>query len=324
MSRNRMHRRAAFTLVELLVVIAVIGILAALLLPAVQAARESARRTECINHLKQVGIALASYESAVNAFPAAGMYLQTPGEALSVHYALLPYIEQDGLRAQMQSAAGQAAAKHQRIAIYLCPSDPNTGPSPSGSTTRYPINYGFNYGSWMVYDWGLRQPGDGAFSVNCAHRASAYVDGLSNTLSAADVKALTPYLRDGLMPNAAGAPRPTPAEIAGLGGALKTNGHLEWNDARAIHTGLTTTFPPNTWVPYDNGGALLDIDFDSNREGNTLSGVTYAAVTARSYHPGIVNALFMDGSVRAIRSEIAAPVWQAFGTRAGGEALRDD
>lgn len=318
------HRRAAFTLIELLVVIAVIGILAALMLPAVQAARESARRAECGNHLKQVGLALANYESAVGAFPAAGMYSLIPGEALSVHYALLPYIEQDGLRELMQSPAGLAAAKHQRIAIYLCPSDPNTEPSASGSSTRYPINYGFNYGSWLVYDWDRRQSGDGAFSVNCAHRASAYLDGLSNTLAAADVKALTPYLRDGLAPNAAGAPRPTPAAIAGFGGTLKTNGHLEWNDARAIHTGLTTTFPPNTRVPYDSGGTVLDIDFDSNREGNTLSGVTYAAVTARSYHPVVVNALLMDGSVRAIRSEIAAPVWLSFGTRAGGEALTEN
>jgi prepilin-type N-terminal cleavage/methylation domain-containing protein/prepilin-type processing-associated H-X9-DG protein len=316
-----MPHRTAFTLIELLVVMAVIGILVALLLPAVQAARETARRAQCANHLKQIGLALANYESAVGAFPAAGMYSLLPGEALSVHYSLLSYIEQDGLRAQMQTTAGQAAAKGQRIAIYLCPSDPNTGPAPSGSSIRYPITYGFNYGTWMVYDWNARQSGDGAFTVNCAQRSSGYLDGLSNTLAAAEVKALTPYLRDGQNPNAAGAPRPTPAGVAALGGTLKNNGHLEWNDARAMQAGLTTTFPPNTWVPYNNAGVVLDIDFDSNREGNLLTGLTYAAVTSRSYHPGVVNASFMDGSVRTIHSEIPGLIWQAFGTRAGGEAL---
>lgn len=319
-----MPRRSAFTLVELLVVIAVIGILVALLLPAVQAARESARRAQCANHLKQVGLALANYQSSVGTFPAAGMYAMVPGETLSVHCTLLPYIEQDAVRTEMLSSAGLAAAKQQRISIYLCPSDPNTGPAPSGSSTRYPICYGFNYGTWMVYDWNNRQSGDGAFSVNCAHRPSAYPDGLSHTLSAADVKALTPYLRDGLNPNTPGAPLPTPDSIAKLGGSFKSNGHLEWNDARAIQAGLTATFPPNTWVPYDNGGIIVDIDFDSNREGNTLSGVTYAAVTARSYHPGVVNALFMDGSVRVARSEIAPLVWRSFATRAGGEALNEN
>ena len=176
----------------------------------------------------------------------------------------------------------------------------------------------------MVYDWDNRQSGNGAFSVNCAHRPSAYPDGLSNTLSAADVKALTPYLRDGLNPNTPGAPLPTPDSIAKLGGNFKSNGHLEWNDARAMQAGLTATFPPNTCVPYDNGGIIVDIDFDSNREGNTLSGVTYAAVTARSYHPGVVNALFLDGSVRVARSEIAPLVWRSFATRAGGEALKEN
>ena len=97
---------------------------------------------------------------------------------------------------------------------------------------------------------------------------------------------------------------------------------MEWVDGKVHETGFTTTFPPNTLVAYPSGGVTYDVDFVSATESN--AGDTYAAVTARSYHGGGVNAVFMDGSVRFVRDAIPTATWRAFGTRAGGEVISND
>jgi prepilin-type processing-associated H-X9-DG protein len=84
-------------------------------------------------------------------------------------------------------------------------------------------------------------------------------------------------------------------------------------------TGFTTTFTPNQEVPYTTGGITYSIDLTSMRDGESITAPTYAAVTARSYHPDTVNALLMDGSVRSIGDSIEQRVWRSLGTRAGGE-----
>src|SRR5688500_8688960 len=94
MASMRIANRQGFTLIELLVVIAVVGILAALLMPAVQQAREAARRTQCKNHLKQLGLALHNYESSHTVFPGLG----TGSNLISVHTAILPFLEQENLK----------------------------------------------------------------------------------------------------------------------------------------------------------------------------------------------------------------------------------
>jgi prepilin-type processing-associated H-X9-DG protein len=154
-------------------------------------------------------------------------------------------------------------------------------------------------------------------------RPAAFIDGLSNTIGLAEVKAFTPYLRDGGMPATwSGAPPTDPTVIAGFGGSFKTDsGHTEWVDARVHQTGFTTTFAPNTVVPYSTGGVAYDIDFNASREGKTTNRLTFAAVTSRSHHSGLVNVLLMDGSVRSVNSSISLPVWRALGTRAGGEVV---
>ena len=112
--------------------------------------------------------------------------------------------------------------------------------------------------------------------------------------------------------------------MAGYGGDFKSNsGHTEWVDARVHQTGITTTFPPNTKVLYTSGGTTYDIDFNSMREGQTATGITYAAVTSRSYHTGGVNVLLMDGSVRFIRDGVTLQTWRGLGTPAGGEVPGD-
>jgi hypothetical protein len=171
----------------------------------------------------------------------------------------------------------------------------------------------------MVYDPATETVGDGAFVVNRRLSTAEFRDGLSNTLAVAEVKAYQPYVRNTNDPGAA-APR-MPANLAGLSGQLKQTGHTVWPDGRVHHSGVTTVFTPNTRVSYASGGTEYDIDFNSQQEGKSDSRITYAAVTSRSHHPGIVNVLIMDGSVRSVVEGIDVITWRALGTRQGGEVL---
>ncbi|MGL4553071.1 MAG: H-X9-DG-CTERM domain-containing protein, partial [Gemmataceae bacterium] len=118
----------------------------------------------------------------------------------------------------------------------------------------------------------------------------------------------------------------TPAALAasfGPGTFRPDSGHNEWVDANVHHSGFTATFPPNTRVPSAVGGRSYDVDFTSVREGESATLPTYAAVTSRSHHPGGVNAVLMDGSVRFVRDAVGPSVWRALATRAGGEVIGD-
>lgn len=321
----------AFTLVELLVVIAIIGILVALLLPAVQAAREAARRASCTNNLKQIGLALHNYHDTLQVFPPAGLYpVGTPGFSWSAQARLLPFMEQANLQNLINWSVpytSQTAVARTKVAVYMCPSDFNDrrrpDPQPSDpSFAHYPLTYASNMGTWFVFDAVSQQAGDGLIGPNLVTNMASLVDGTSNTLAFAEVKAFTPYLRDSNNPAGVGVGAPIdPNVIGSLGGNFKTDsGHTEWVDARVHQTGFTATFPPNTKVPYSSGGKVWDIDFNSSREGISATGVTYAAVTSRSYHPGGVNTAMADGSVRFVAQTIDLLTWRSMATRAGGEA----
>jgi hypothetical protein len=148
-----------------------------------------------------------------------------------------------------------------------------------------------------------------------------FIDGTSNTISFSEVKAFQPNVKEGGSPTA--TPPSQASVVGGWGGGnfSDDNGHTEWVEGRVHQDGFTTTFVPNTKVPYSNGGQTYDIDYTSMEEGDSTTSPTYAAVTSRSYHTGVVHSLLMDGSVRAISSNIDLGIWRALGTRAGGEVI---
>jgi prepilin-type N-terminal cleavage/methylation domain-containing protein/prepilin-type processing-associated H-X9-DG protein len=322
-------RRRGFTLVEILVVIAILAILIALLLPAIQKARESANRSKCANHLRQIGLALHQFHGDWGFLPPTGAWptaLSTapfPGVSYSVHARLLAYLEQPGLAGLVnptESAADRPDVYKQRLPIFQCPSDPNGGPGPGGA---YPTSYAVGSGDWFGENDATGQFGNGVFPGTSFPNQRGVTfdeitDGAANTVGSAEVKTFGPLLRafGGTIP---GMPTPpTPAAVVALGGQfLPTGAHGTWASGFGIDTGLSFVFPPNTQVlyTYPADGKQYDIDW----AGGTTYG--YSAMTARSYHPGGVNALFMDGSVRFITNSIPRLTWRALGTRNGGEPL---
>jgi type II secretory pathway pseudopilin PulG len=319
----------------LLVVIAIIGILVALLLPAIQAAREAARRSQCKNYLRQLGLAALNYESSHKRLPPsveinAKTNITAANGAWGVHGHILNYLEQQNVRNLVDINVAwdlQTPINNLRIPVFSCPSDmlaPEVRDPGGGKVLLYSTTYGFNMGTWFVYDPATNTGGHGAFFPNSFLPLAKFVDGTSKTLLVSEVKAWTHYTRNG-GPSSTALPATIDdaAAIVATGAEYKNTGHTEWPDGRVHHTGFTAAMAPNTLVPYQRGGETLDADYNSWQEGKDGSSgkPTYAIITSRSYHAGTVQAAMVDGSVQTFASDIALPVWRAAATRAGEEAL---
>jgi prepilin-type N-terminal cleavage/methylation domain-containing protein/prepilin-type processing-associated H-X9-DG protein len=345
--------RPGFTLIELLVVIAIIAVLIALLLPAVQAAREAARRIQCTNNLKQIGLGLHNYEGLTGAFPPSNIAGTVNGafiyNGFSVHARILPLMEQGVAFNSINFSFTHRTVQNSTVVglaltCFLCPSDPNMDgltPFPSGVSARVPC-YGFNEGDWFIWNAlstsGTNNPPStrGVFGPNLSRRLAEFTDGTSQTLLATDVKALNPFCQVGGQfsePNLSSptAPLPSPyadplsvaseyTTVAACNAVPPGQGHTAWVDGNSQETGMTTAFPPNKAALNPTNRADLDILTVLISKDLPL----YGAITARSYHPGGVNTLFGDGSVRFIKSTIDGNTWRALGTIRGGEVISSD
>lgn len=322
--------RLAFTLIELLVVIAIIAILIALLVPAVQRTREAAARTECQNNLKQLGLALHNYESIRRHFPGCGV---APNQ-YSVHTYLLPFLEQENVGKLVDPAQPlflfsgqstlnppQAAAAGTIIKTFLCPGDPQRPLcSNYNSATFAGTNYMVNGGTGNTPFYDTRFPTDGMFWNESKVRPADIRDGTSNTLFMAETLRGNCLTTAGSIPSDPRRQGGTLATVAKtIAGQQGTSPPLSnplcasatsWLGSHAIawiwgqtpQTFFNTHDRPNSPVP----------DCTSNGQG---------WFRASSTHPGGVNVLLGDGSVRFVRDGIPLAIWQALSTRATGEVV---
>ncbi|WP_076349084.1 DUF1559 domain-containing protein [Paludisphaera borealis] len=335
-------RTRGFTLIELLVVIAIIAVLIALLLPAVQAAREAARRIQCTNNLKQLGLALANYESSQSVLPMSVVVATTKtgtgfwSNGWSAQARLLPFIEQENAFNLINftlsySQPANTTVPQMTIAGFICPSEIKPQPKPTATAQYGVLNYNVNVGDWYVFGGVGSAPSRGAFSPNRSRRLAEFTDGLSNTLISSEVKtyqgfltscSLSTVLEPGSMPSPAADPYAAVPEYLSGACTYKTTGHAEWVDGASTETGFTTAWPPNKVVQGGPNANSAEVDLIS--KGEKAGGPTYAAIISRSYHPGGVNVLFGDGSVHFIKSSINGDTWRSLGSVSGGEVVSSD
>lgn len=312
---GRWAHRSAFTLIELLIVIAVIGVLIALLLPAVQSARESARRLQCANHLRQFGLALHNYESAYNLLPCG-----RTSNRLSPHAALLPFFEQSHVADLVDwrahwTADANAAVRNVQIPVFVCPSEPEA-PVPAGwGSTSYRANQGSQILFGLPPDdpsdvnYGMPAP-DGSIIPLVQLRFRDILDGLSQT-------ALFSEHGRGDFSNAVASPTDTfwprthpdtPDE------AVRDCAAIDPYDLQ--YQRVSDVGAP--WVHgYHSTTAYFHVAAPQSRSCMFPPG--RIATSAQSYHTGGVMVARCDGSVDFVSDSIDLATWRAFGTRNGGE-----
>jgi len=336
--------------VELLVVIAIIGILVGLLLPAVQAAREAARRMQCTNNIRQLGLAAHNHESAMKFLPPAYRGQQIGGapgyfDLWGTLALLTPYLEQTSVynsidlsktMYQLTSPFGIQAplACQTRVPTFICPSDKGESVCSNaygivGELT--PTNYAFCLGTgtttgrtgWRGSPW----EADGVFFAQSKVRMTDIKDGTSNTIGASERilgeggEATTVATRADIKPQTMFVHPGAETNDANCGSTLRTNFSQRrmytWVAGEPRCTSYNHYYAPNDKINPDCVANFTGTDPVARSSGHGLS-------TARSRHTGGVNAWYCDGSVRFVSDSVSMTIWRALATRTGGEVLSDD
>lgn len=328
-------RRSGLTLIELLVVISIIGVLVLLIMPAVQSSRETARRAECVNRLKQMGLAVSNFESANRHFPSLvpgidlGAGRQVSNGELSFHFQVLPYLDQkplfDAINFQPNVAALTNKFSHwvnktaleTQVNTFLCPSDRQF--STSGN------NYRANLGPYPHFFEEQNQPGGGGpFKMLVFTSVSEITDGLSTTAALSErivgngEHSKFNRSRDFWFSGAGGIDPDTTAdeflELCGLALAKPSVVHgrfgANWLSGYRSYTIYDHVFTPNASYPDCSSDVVMQPFPDS---------FSTASISARSWHSGGVHVAFMDGSVRFVKNAVSLQVWRAAATRAGND-----
>lgn len=311
-----MIRKRGFTLIELLVVIAIIAVLIALLLPAVQQAREAARRSQCKNNFKQIGVALHNYHDNFKTFQP-GLYNNinqwstlAASERIGWFAALLPYIDQGPMynKWQAEYAAGtnglSFSLRTTVVPVMMCPSDPNAGKM-SGWGNGFAGNVVLSGGAraWGAQNTATDSAGGtptGLFYTNSSVSIRDITDGTSNTIMSSEIN---------LVPDGG-------TTVAGCSDNKDPRG-LMWNN---VHMGtlIVTLRPPNSPV-----ADVVGYGCQTTTEAPCTCGLSNGVVVPRSRHVGGVHVGLADGSTRFVSSNVDTTLFQALGTKAGGEVVGD-
>jgi prepilin-type N-terminal cleavage/methylation domain-containing protein/prepilin-type processing-associated H-X9-DG protein len=316
-----------FTLIELLVVIAIIAVLIGLLLPAVQSARAAARRIQCINNLKQLGIAMHNYGDTLGSFPIGRTGIRRPagdpgypGDPSGANHRrtwawmILPYIEQQNLYQSINFSRpfndhSQDTALRVLSSSFVCPADPHMVTLDTGGFPIYKANYMVNWGNTHYDQTASNNPFitgpfkdsvpflGAPFALDRSFGVRDLTDGTSNTLLISEVK------------------------ICLFNGTAQDHRGDVFNDDWNCAMFMAYTTPNSTIPDQMASNSYCQYPFLTNPPCN---GKSPAFNAARSWHSGGVNALLGDGSVKFIKDSINIATWRALATTTGGEVISAD
>lgn len=332
--------RLGFTLLEVLTVLSILGILLAILLPAIQSARESARRIQCVTQMRQVGIGLISYEALHHFFPSVNSpsAATRDGHIISTRYhsplaRMLPLLDLSSIYdtgnfslppTASDALSSNLTAMKVSVGLFVCPSDPSRIVLGYGRA-----NYRFDIGPtpWFSPFQEAPDSWSGPFSAHVFYRAADFADGLSQTVGVSE-RIQGDWSKEIVSRGDYGLTKIFSFTMPPLGGP-------DWAISACSDTSLLSDYESRSGESWFLSGHHFtsynhcatpnsrnnDCSFDP-LSGSLNSRVLHSGVfSARSYHPGGVNTLFMDGCVRFTSDTVNVAVWRAVGTRSGGETI---